>query len=90
VTAIDRARPRRTSIMTALEATRLGLGAGDLPCFIGDAAPELERVFPRERPESVGVWLVVHTDVQRSARVRVLVDELARVFRKHAARLASG
>ena len=81
---------RTNSIATVLEAVRLGWGAGDLPCFVGDATPELERAFPGEKPDLLDVWLIVHADVQRTARVRVLVDELARVFREGAAVLAAG
>jgi DNA-binding transcriptional LysR family regulator len=81
---------RTNSIRTVLEAVRSGWGAGDLPCFLGDATPELERVFPGEEPDRLDVWLVVHADVQRTSRVRVLVDELARVFREGAELLAGG
>jgi DNA-binding transcriptional LysR family regulator len=81
---------RTNSSATVLEAVRLGWGAGDLPCFVGDATPELERAFPGEKPEWVDVWLIVHADVKRSPRVRILVDELVRVFREGAALLAAG
>ncbi len=80
---------RTNSIATVLEAVRLGLGAGDLPCFLGDATPGLERAFPGETPDWLDVWLIVHADVQRTSRVRALVDELVRVFREGAVRLAA-
>ena len=80
---------RTNSVATALEAVRLGWGAGDLPCFVGDAAPELERVFPGEKPDFLDVWLIVHGDVQRTARVRAVVDELAHAFREGAALLTA-
>jgi len=81
---------RTNSIATVLEAVRLGWGAGDLPCFVGDASPELERAFPGEKPDWLDVWLIVHADVQRTARVRILVEELTRVFREGADLLAAG
>ncbi len=80
---------RTNSIATVLEAVRLGWGAGDLPCFVGDASPELERAFPGEKPDWLDVWLIVHADVQRTARVRILVEELTRVFREGADLLAA-
>ena len=80
---------RTNSIATVLEAVRLGWGAGDLPCFLGDATPGLERAFPGDKPELLDVWLIVHADVQRTARVRALVDELARAFREGAGLLAA-
>lgn len=79
---------RTNSIATVFDAVRLGWGAGDLPCFVGDATPELERAFPHEKPESLDVWLIVHSDVQRTSRVRPVVEELARVFHEGSALLA--
>ena len=73
---------RTNSIATVLEAVRLGWGAGDLPCFVGDATPGLERAFPGEKPDRLDVWLIVHADIQRTSRVRTVVDELVRVFRE--------
>ena len=70
------------AVAMVLEAVRLGWGAGDLPCFVGDATAGLERAFPGEKPELLDVWLIVHADVQRTSRVRTIVDELARVFRE--------
>jgi DNA-binding transcriptional LysR family regulator len=81
---------RTNSIATVLEAVRLGWGAGDLPCFVGDSTPELARAFPSEKPGSLDVWLVVHADVQRTSRIRAVVDELVRVFREGAGLLAAG
>jgi DNA-binding transcriptional LysR family regulator len=68
-----------------LEAVRLGWGGGDLPCFVADELRDLERAFPGEKPEIIDVWLVVHRDLQRAARVRALMDELVRTFRASAA-----
>ena len=81
---------RTNSITTVLEAVRLGWGAGDLPCFVGDQMPELERAFPEEKPDWLDIWLIVHADVQRTSRVRTVVDELARVFRTAGQQLAAG
>jgi DNA-binding transcriptional LysR family regulator len=80
---------RTNSIATVFDAVRLGWGAGDLPCFVGDATPELKRAFPNDKPEFLDVWLIVHSDVQRTSRVRALVDQLARVFHEGAAVLAA-
>lgn len=80
---------RTNSIATVLAAVRLGWGAGDLPCFLADKMPELERAFPDEDPEAIDIWLIVHADVQRTARVRVIVEELVRVFGAGAKTLAA-
>jgi DNA-binding transcriptional LysR family regulator len=81
---------RTNSVATVLEAVRLGWGAGDLPCFVGDRTAGLVRAFPAEQPDSLDVWLIVHSDVQRTPRVRALVDELTRVFGDGAELLAAG
>ena len=81
---------RTNSIETVFEAVRLGWGAGDLPCFVADATPGLERAFPDQKPDLLDVWLIVHADVQRTARVRTLAEQLARVFREGSAVLAGG
>ena len=47
---------------------------GLLPCFIGDADPELQRVG--EPIAENRLWLLIHADLRRSARVRTLVDFL--------------
>src|SRR5207244_491337 len=39
----DQVALRTNSIATVLAAVRQGWGAGDLPCFVGDEAPDLER-----------------------------------------------
>jgi DNA-binding transcriptional LysR family regulator len=80
---------RTNSIATVLDAVVLGWGAGDLPCFVGDATPGLARAFPGETPDWLDVWLIVHADVQRTSRVRAVVDELARAFREGAELLAA-
>jgi DNA-binding transcriptional LysR family regulator len=80
---------RTNSVATALAAVRSGWGVGDLPCFVGDALPDLRRAFPGEPPDAMDVWLILHADVQRTARVRAVVDELVRIFRDGAAVLAA-
>lgn len=49
---------------------------GLLPCFVGDPDPGLLRLHgPIDAPES-GLWLLVHRDLRRAARVRALLDHL--------------
>ena len=58
-------------------------GIAVLPCFIADAVGGLQRVFA----ERVGVntgWIVFHETVRGAARIRVVVDALARCFELNA------
>lgn len=48
---------------------------GLLPCFLGDPDPQLRRVGqPAEGTTTL--WLLIHADLRKSARVRALVDFL--------------
>lgn len=80
---------RTNAMPTMVEAVRLGWGAADLPCFVADSTPGLQRAFPDESPQMLDVWLVVHADSQQTPRVRAVLDELARAFRANAALLAA-
>ena len=61
------------------EAARLGMGIAELPCHMADADPGLVRVWP-EREDRYDVWLVMHSDLSRSARVRAAADAIIGCF----------
>ncbi|ARP84629.1 LysR family transcriptional regulator [Bordetella genomosp. 8] len=62
-----------------LEAVAQGIGIAELPTYLGDATPGLERIWP-DCGEFYDVWLVMHGDLHRSARVRALADAIVAVF----------
>lgn len=69
---------RTTSLLALREAARAGLGAALLPCYLGDAAPDLRRVAPPlPEAEIGGLWLLHDPRIHRAARVRVVHDALA-------------
>jgi DNA-binding transcriptional LysR family regulator len=76
---------RTSSSSTMVEAVRLGWGAGDLPCFYADRQPDLLRAFAAEPPQLLDLWLVVHADVHRTARIRTVVRTLTDLFARSAA-----
>jgi DNA-binding transcriptional LysR family regulator len=78
---------RTNSSSTMVEAVRSGWGAGDLPCFYADRQPDLVRAFTAEPPQLLDLWLVVHADVHRTARVRTVVRTLSDLFARSAALL---
>jgi molybdate transport repressor ModE-like protein len=60
---------------------------GMLPCFAGDEEPTLRRLLPPIPEAASELWLLVHADLRRNARVRLFVDhawdslrELAPIF----------
>jgi DNA-binding transcriptional LysR family regulator len=63
-------------------ATRNGLGIGLLSCFLADNDPDLVRIFP-ENKDWVDIWLVLHPDLQRAARVRAVVQALEASFQTY-------
>jgi DNA-binding transcriptional LysR family regulator len=73
---------------TLLEAVRLGVGVGILPCFIADEDPLLVRLRGPDEVFSRELSLHVHADVQRSRRVRALMDRITAHVRKHARAIA--
>ncbi|MFT4626795.1 MAG: DNA-binding transcriptional LysR family regulator [Myxococcota bacterium] len=55
---------------------------GMLPCFAGDADPLLQRLQPPISAAESVLWLLIHTDMRRSARVRAFVDHAWRELRE--------
>ena len=51
-----------------------GLGAALLPCFLGDVSPALIRLTPPLPELETGLWILTHSDLRRSLRVRAFMD----------------
>lgn len=49
---------------------------GMLPCFTGDPDPRLVRLRPPVEEAASALWLLVHPDLRKTARVRALLDHL--------------
>jgi len=72
-----------------LEAAAKGAGIAELACFLGDESTALTRVWQNEtlkRP----VWLIVHQDLSRSARVRAVSGAIVEEFRRQSRVLRGG
>lgn len=79
----DMCRLRCSSIETLLEATRLGLGATILPCFIGETDPALSRITPGEIVTKSEVWVFVQADLRKIPKIRTFLDYLyAEILRR--------
>lgn len=64
----------RVSAMCGL--LRCTRGQGLLPCYVGDLDPLLRRVGAPIPDAASELWLLIHADLRRAARVRALVDFL--------------
>jgi DNA-binding transcriptional LysR family regulator len=76
---------RANSIVAALNAAICGMGIAALPCIVAGA----ERAIVRVIPGTVGerdVFLAVHPDLARVARVRAVMDFFIDVFERDAVR----
>lgn len=64
------------SIAAMQRVARCSASRALLPCFLGDADETLHRVTPPLPEAASTLWLLVHPDLKRTARVRALVDHL--------------
>ena len=65
---------RSSSFLGVAMAIERGIGIGVAPCFLMDERPSIVRLFGREPDLESALWLLVHRDLRRMARVRAFVD----------------
>jgi DNA-binding transcriptional LysR family regulator len=58
-------------------ACKAGIGVAVLPCVLADREPDLVCLLPPDKVLSLDLWLVVHRDLLRTARVRAVMDFLS-------------
>lgn len=67
---------RANDLGSLAAAARAGLGVAALPHFLGMPDPGLVRLPSSPAPEGRELWLLVHGDLRRAARVRATMDFL--------------
>ena len=78
------ARGNFDSMLLQLEAARCGMGIANLPCFLGDPDPALNRLPPGEpRPAGYDLWLLRHRDTRSTARLRAFSEFIADAMTKY-------
>ena len=55
------------------EAVVRGLGAAVIPCLTGDQIPELARISEIRVEPGFNLWVLSHTDLRRSARIKAFM-----------------
>jgi DNA-binding transcriptional LysR family regulator len=75
----DHAAPERVvyrinTVLGLAEAAAAGIGFALLPCFIGTATAGLARLTPPIAELANGIWLLTHSDLRQTARVRAFMD----------------
>ncbi len=74
--------PKAISVVRTDEARTMatlvknGMGLARMPCFIGDTEPTLRRLDLALIPSKWRVWILSHTDLRSTARVRVCKEFL--------------
>jgi len=79
---------RASSMLMRVEAILAGTGRGELPCYVGDRHPLLERLTPPIAELAAEYWLIVHRDLRRAPCVRAVIDWMKAVFTEQHAALA--
>lgn len=62
--------------LLTLAAIREGLGVSFLPCFMGDPDPLLVRYCDPDSAHNLGLWILLHPDLKRTARVVAFRDHM--------------
>lgn len=65
------------STTLSLELVRNGLGIGIFPVEIAEKYPELENPWPEFEPILIETWLVAHSELRTSPRIRLIFDLLS-------------
>ena len=78
---------RSNDLAAVHRACRAGMGLAMLPSFLARNDGGLVEITSAEPPVLREIWCVVHPDVRRSPRVRLMADLIAEVIRKNSAML---
>lgn len=65
---------RANSLPTLIAVTRAGLGLAVLPRYLGDGDAALTRIEMASAPPLRDIWVIVHSELRRSPRVRAVLD----------------
>lgn len=67
---------RASSFMAVLDAAAADMGLAVLPCYLADPVKSLARASEPIPEIATDLWLLVHEDLRRTARVRAFTDFL--------------
>jgi DNA-binding transcriptional LysR family regulator len=81
---------RCDSPLIQLRAAAEDVGIAELACFLGDESDHVTRIWPEEPPALRTAWLVMHQDLRRSARIRIVASAIVEAFRRQEIALRRG
>lgn len=79
---------RADSMFGMAHLAAAGAGCALLPCYLGDRDSSLRRVAGLGSTPSIPLWLLIHPDLRRTARVRSVRDFLVAAFSEPAVQSA--
>ncbi|MBO0755649.1 MAG: LysR family transcriptional regulator, partial [Bradyrhizobiaceae bacterium] len=62
------------TVLGLAEAVSAGIGIALLPCFIAAVTPGVKRFATPDVELDSGLWLLTHSDLRHTARVRAFMD----------------
>lgn len=68
---------RCDSLVAVRSCAEEGMGLALLPTLLGDASPKLSRTDNTRTEFSIGLWLLAHPDLVRSARVSAIIEHMS-------------
>jgi len=77
-----------TDAEAEIAAVRQGLGITTLPCFVGDADPQLQRVPGTDLHLYGTIWILTQGETRKTKRVRLFTDFVSDRIAAHGQRLA--
>lgn len=79
---------RSNSLLDHRNAVAAGFGLAFLPCYLADGRPGLQRLFAPDPKLAGELWLVTHSDLKHTGRVRAFLDFMTPALIGERARLA--
>ncbi|WP_420139488.1 LysR family transcriptional regulator [Sphingomonas sp.] len=77
-----------TDAAAEIAAVRQGLGITTLPCFVGGADPQLQRVPDTELHLYGTLWILTQGETRKTKRVRLFTEFMSERIARHGPRLA--
>jgi DNA-binding transcriptional LysR family regulator len=77
---------RADSVASVLNAVRSGIGVSVLPCYVVEDHPSLTRLTPAVVTRSEA-FVVISPDHRETVRIRMVIDALAALFKRHRGQL---
>ena len=65
-----------------LRAAASDAGIAEAACYLGDPEPDLVRVWPDAAPTRRVLWLIMHQDMRRAARIKAVSGAITEAFRR--------